>query len=156
MCQGIGKPNKKIPKAPLIPIPSVNEPFREVIIDMVGPLPSTKGGNEYALTVMDRMSKFLEDILVRSIKSVKVVEELVKFFTKFGLPRILQSNCGSNFTSKYFKEKMLELGIKHVTSSPHHPESQRQLERFHQTMKTMIKKYCLENGLDWDKELPYL
>ena len=23
-------------------------------------------------------------------------------------------------------------------------------------MKTMIKKYCLENGSDWDKELPYL
>ena len=104
---------------------------------------------------MDRMSKFPEAIPVRGIKSVKGVEELVKFFTKFGLPRIIQSDCGSNFTSRYFKE-MLELGIKHVTSSPYHPESQGQLERFHQTMKTMIKKYCLENGLDWDKELPYL
>ena len=55
VCQVIGKPNKKISKAPLIPIPSVNEPFREVIIDMVGPLPRTKGGNEYVLTIMDRM-----------------------------------------------------------------------------------------------------
>ena len=69
MRQVIGKPNKKIPKAPLIPIPSVNEPFQEVIIDMVGPLPRTKGGNEYVLTIMDRMSKFPEAIPVRSIKA---------------------------------------------------------------------------------------
>ena len=39
VCQMVGKPNQKIPKAPLIPIPSVGEPFREVIIDVVGPLP---------------------------------------------------------------------------------------------------------------------
>ena len=50
---------------------------------------------------------------------------------------------------------MVELNIKHVTSSPY-PKSQGQLERFHQTMKSMIKKYCLENGSDRDKEIPYL
>ena len=50
---------------------------------------------------------------------------------------------------------MCELGIKHVTS-PYHPESQGQLERFHQTMKVMVKKYCLENGSDWEKEIPQL
>ena len=155
-CQMVRKPNQKIPKTPLVPTPSVGEPFQEVTIDIVGPLPRTRGGNEYLLTLMDRMSKYPEAIPIRSIRSLKVVEELVKFFTKFGLPKVIQSDCGSNFTSKYFKDKMCELGIKHVTSSPYHPESQGQLERFHQTMKVMIKKYCLENGSDWDKEIPYL
>ena len=130
-CQMVRKPNQKIPKAPLVPVPSVGEPFQEVIIDIVGPLPRTRGGNEYLLTLMDRMSKYPEAIPIRSIRSLKVVEELVKFFTKFGLPKVIQSDCGSNFTSKYFKDKMHELDIKHVTSSPYYPESQEQLERFH-------------------------
>ena len=41
-CQIVGKPNQKIPKAPLYPIPMVSEPFQEIIIDVVGPLPRSK------------------------------------------------------------------------------------------------------------------
>ena len=81
---------------------------------------------------------------------------MIKFFTKFGLPRILQSDCGSNFTSREFANNMKELGIQHITSSPYHPESQGKIERFHQTMKSVLKKYCMESGYDWDKELPFV
>lgn len=155
VCQLVGKPNQKIPKAPLIPIPSVGEPFREVIIDVVGPLPRTRGGNEYILSIVDRMSRFPEAIPLRSIRSEKIVEVLVGFFTRFGFPKVIQSDCGTNFTSRYFKKKMDEFGIKHMTSAPYHPESQGQVERFHQTLKSVLKKFCLETGGDWDKELPY-
>ena len=155
VCQLVGKPNQKVPKAPLIPIPSVGEPFTEVIIDVVGPLPRTRGGNEYLLTIIDRMSRYPEAIPLRRVKSEKIVEALVGFFTKFGIPKVLQSDCGTNFTSRYFKKKMEELGVKHITSSPYHPESQGQVERFHQTLKSVLKKFCLESGNDWDKEVPY-
>ncbi|XP_068233339.1 uncharacterized protein [Palaemon carinicauda] len=155
VCQLVGKPNQKIPKAPLIPIPSVGEPFREVIIDVVGPLPRTRGGHEYILTMVDRMSRFPEAVPLRSIRGEKIVEALVGFFTRFGIPKIIQSDCGTNFTSKYFKRKMNELGINHVTSSPYHPESQGQVERFHQTLKSILRKFCLETGCEWDKEIPY-
>ena len=40
-CQIVGKPNQKIPTAPLKPIPAFEEPFSRVIIDCVGPLPKT-------------------------------------------------------------------------------------------------------------------
>ena len=155
-CQVVGKPNQKIPKAPLVPIPVVGEPFSEVIIDIVGPLPRTKSGHEYLLTLIDRMSKYPEAMPLRSIKSQRIVEELIKFFTKFGMPKVLQSDCGSNFTCRYFEDSMESLGVKHVLSSPYHPESQGQVERFHQTLKSMLKKYCHENESDWDKEVPYL
>ena len=44
-CQVVGKPNQKIPKAPLKPIPAFDEPFSRIIVDCVGPLPRTKAGN---------------------------------------------------------------------------------------------------------------
>ena len=48
-CQVVGKPNQNVPKAPLNPIPVMEEPFAKVIIDCVGPLPKTRKGQEFCL-----------------------------------------------------------------------------------------------------------
>ena len=53
--------------------------------------------------------------------------------------------------SKVFQQAMYELGIQQVKSSAYHPESQGALERFHQTLKNMIKTYCFETEKDWDE-----
>ena len=148
--------NVKIPKAPVITIPSVGKPFEEVITDIVGPLPRTKSGKEYVLTIMDKVSRYPEAIPLSSVRSLVIVDALLNFFTKFGLLKVLQSDCGTNFTSKLFKFKMEELEIQHQTSVHYRPESQGVVERFHQTLKSMIKKYGEQQDRNWDKELPYL
>lgn len=43
-----------------------------------------------------------------------------------------------------FAQVLKQLNIKHCHSSAYHPESQGVLERFHQTLKTMLRTYCLE------------
>lgn len=58
--------------------------------------------------------------------------------------------------SRVFAQVVKELHAKHVTSSPYHPESQGALERFHQTLKVMLRKFCLESGKEWDEGLPLL
>ena len=45
-CQVVGKANQKLQVAPLKPIPVTKEPFSHVIIDCVGPLSKTEGGNQ--------------------------------------------------------------------------------------------------------------
>lgn len=55
-----------------------------------------------------------------------------------------------------FQQVLAELGIKHVTSSAYHPQSQGCLERYHQTIKTMLRKYCHEFGTSWDIHLDRL
>ena len=58
--------------------------------------------------------------------------------------------------SKEFQQFMFILDIKQEHSSGYHPESQDALERFHQTLKTMMKTYCYENDRDWDEGIPSL
>ena len=108
VCQVVGKPNQTIPRAALKPIPAFDEPFTKVIIDYVGPLPKTKAGNQYLLTIMCASTCFPEAIPLRNIKSGTVVNALTKFFTNFGLPKSVQSDEGSNFTSQVFKQVMQE------------------------------------------------
>ena len=62
----------------------------------------------------------------------------------------------TNFMAHAFQQVMNQLGIKQYKSSAYHPESQGALERFHQTLKTMIKMYCIENSRDWDEGIHLL
>ena len=155
-CQMAGKPNQTIPKAQLQPIPAFDEPFSRILVDCVGPLPRTKSGNEYLLTIMCTSTSFPEAIPLRNIKTKSIVKALIKFFTFVGLPKSVQSDQGSNFMSGIFQQVMHELGIKQYRSSAYHPESQRDLERFHQTLKNMIRSYCFDTEKDWDEGIHLL
>lgn len=98
-CQLVGKPNQTIPPAPLKPVPAIGEPFEPTIIDCVGPLPRTKGGHQYLLTVMCVATRYAEAIPLWKITAASVVKALLKFFATFRLPRVIQSDRGTNFTS---------------------------------------------------------
>ena len=80
-CQVVGKPNQVIPKPGLQPIPAFDEPFSRIIIDCVGPLPKTKFGYEYLLTIMCASTRFPEAIPLMNIKTKTMVTALVKFFS---------------------------------------------------------------------------
>lgn len=154
VCQITGKPNQVIPPAPLQPIPVSSEPFEHVILDCVGPLPRTKSGNQYLLTVMCSLTRFPEAIPLRKISAPVVIKALLGFFSLFGLPKSVQTDRGTNFMSRVFAQAMRQLAIKHVTSSSYHPQTQGALERFHQTLKSMLKSFCLEFERDWDEGVP--
>lgn len=150
VCQKAGKPNEVLKPVPLKPIPVVSEPFSKIIIDCVGPLPKTKKGNSYLFTIMCATTRYPEAIPVKKISARIIVDKLINFFTVYGIPKIVQSDQGSNFTSGLFKEVMKKMGIKQYLATAYHPESQGMLERFHQTFKSMLRKYCLETENEWD------
>ncbi|XP_064093832.1 uncharacterized protein LOC135206342 [Macrobrachium nipponense] len=156
ICQISGKPNQSIPKYPLQPIVVPDDPFHRVIIDCVGPLPKTKKGHQYLLTIMCPTTRYPIAIPLRNILAKTIANALLKVFTTYGIPRELQCDRGSNFTSDLFGKVLKELEIKQILSSAYHPESQGVLERWHQTFKSMLKKYCLENNAQWDEGVDFL
>ena len=52
--------------------------------------------------------------------------------------------------SGIFQQVTHELGIKQYRSSAYDPKSQGAIERFHQTLKNMMRSYCLDTEKDWD------
>ena len=53
--------------------------------------------------------------------------------------------------SGLMQQVMFQLGIKQYKSTAYHPESQGALERFHQTLKNVLRAYCTEHNKDWDE-----
>ena len=90
-------------------------------MDCVGPLPKTKSGNQYLLTIMCASTRFPEATQLGNFGSKSVVTALVGFFTLVGLPKVVQFDQGTNFMSYVFQQVMLELGIQQLNSSAYHP-----------------------------------
>ena len=97
-------------------------------------------------------TRFPEAIPLRTIKTKTVVKSLVKSFTFVGFPRSVQSDQGSNFMPGIVKHVMHELGIKQYKLSAY----QGALERFHQTLKNMIRSYYFDTENDWDEGIHLL
>ncbi len=57
-----------MPPAPLHPIHVMGEPSERILIDCVGPLPKSKSGHQYILTMMCMATCFPEAIPLRSIR----------------------------------------------------------------------------------------
>ena len=91
ICQVAGKPNEVVPPAPLHPIPVVSDPFEKIVVDCVGPLPRTKRGNQYLLTVMCSAIRYPEAFPLKDIKAKHIVKHLLQLFTRVGIPKVLQT-----------------------------------------------------------------
>lgn len=130
----------------------MGEPFEEVIIDCVGPLPRSKSG--YLLTIICTATRFPEAVPLRKITAKIMCRALLNFFSFVGLPKIVQSDQGTNFTSR--SQVLKSLQIKHRLSSAFHPESQGALEHYHQMLKSMLRPYCLEVGTDWEDAIAWM
>ena len=73
-----------------------------------------------------------------------------------GIPKEVLTDQGTNFTSKTLKQVYSLLGIRGIKTTPYHPQTDGLVERFNQTLKSMLQKFVSDSGADWDQWLPYL
>lgn len=104
----------------------------------MGPLPRSKSGATYLLTVMCQSTCYPAAYPLRTITAA-VVRTLTQFISIFGIPKVIQTDQRSNFSSHLFAQVLKQLHVKHNKSSAYHPESQGVLERFHQTLKSLLR-----------------
>ncbi|XP_053699114.1 uncharacterized protein K02A2.6-like [Sabethes cyaneus] len=103
-------------------------------------------GHEYLL-IADSYSGYFDFVKLDHTSSKTTIEQMKKWFANFGIPRILYTDNGPQYSSKEFADFSKCWSFNHVTSSPHFPRSNGLAERFVQTAKALQKK-CTEDGSD--------
>ena len=150
-CQTVNKTRDR--RAPQQQMPIIQNPWTRIAIDIVGPLPRTKRGNRFILTVMDFSSRYPEAFPMRKVDAPSVCDNLIQLFSRFGLPQQLLSDNGSNFVSRVTEGLLDRLGVHHIKCSPYRPQTNGMIERWHSVLKRMLGK--LENTeAEWDRLLP--
>ena len=153
-CQKVSPRNRGV--AALVCLPIVDVPFDKIAMDIVGPLPRSRNGNQYISVVCDYATRWPEAMPLKYIDAQHVAEELMALFSRVGVPREILTDKGMNFTSNLLAEIYLLLHIKPNRTSPYHPQTDGLVERFNQTLKAMVQKAATEEGKDWDKLVPYV
>jgi len=140
----------------LIPLPVMSEPFTRVAIDIVGPLPTTATGNRFILTIIDHATHYPDAIPLQSHTAEIVATALAGLFSRFGFAETILSDQGSDFKSQLMQIFLHNFNISQIKTSPYHPQSNSICERFHRTMKGMIKSVVDQFGNEWDTCLPWI
>ena len=90
----------------------VGAPMERLAMDILRPLPQTPRGNKFILVVTDYFTKWTESYAIPNQEATTVAEKLVsEFVCRFGVPREIHSDQGSNFESKVMTEvcKLLDI-----------------------------------------------
>ena len=96
-------------------------------------------GKHY-LIVVDYYSNFIEIDLLTSQTSTRTITLLKKHFARYGIPRVIVSDGGPQFTSQEFNSFMTSWGISHHTSSPMHQRANGKAESAVKIMKSLLIK----------------
>ena len=122
-------------KEPLRPHDIPDLPWEKIGCDLF-----YKNG-EYFLITVDYYSRFFEvDRLGSSTYAHQIIPYLKKHFARYGIPRMLITDNGPQFTSSVFQKFISDWEISHTTSSPHFPQSNGLAERSVQTAKDILSK----------------
>ena len=81
-----------------------------------------RGGNNF-LVLVDSHTKWLEVFQMHATKSQKTIDILRNLFAAYGLPGVIGSDNGQQFTSHEFKNFYRLNAIKQTLVPPYHPAS---------------------------------
>ena len=92
------------------------------------------------LVTVDHFSKFFEVDKVEDTTAETIIDKLKSHFARHGIPDMLISDNGPQFSCREFKVFTREWKFHHQTSSPHHPEGNGTAEAAVKSAKNLLRK----------------
>jgi hypothetical protein len=146
--------SKNAKRMNLRPIPSVALPFERIGMDFIQNLPVTKAGNRHIITAIDYATRWVIAKAVPEMTAATVVKFLYdEILMNFGAPFEIISDRGSSFLSLALKEFEKLQKIKHLASTPYHPQTNGMVERMHSMLGHAITTLTDAQPQRWDEFL---
>ena len=129
------------------------------ILDMANTHDYTKEGKGYRKLVVfaDSLSRWVEAIPVHkdptSAEIMNIFNEHI--VARYGVPRTIVSDRGSNLVGKLNNEIMKHTGVSLHGTTSEHKEANGVVERFNRTLQNMMRA-TNEGGRNWKDHLPWI
>ncbi|XP_052567398.1 uncharacterized protein LOC128093728 [Culex pipiens pallens] len=130
------------------------EPFDKIYMDVVM-LPISNNGNNCGLVIQDDLTRFLIVAPMENQESTTVARNFVEnFVCKFGAPKEVVTDRGTNFVSKLLQHTCKILHIKKIVTSAYHPQANL-VERSNRELKIYLRNFIGKDPQCWDELIPY-
>lgn len=107
------------------------------------------------MTIIDRSTRWVEVLPLSSTTATACADALVAgWISRFGVPAVMTTDRGVQFTSAVWAVLCKRLGIQHVTTTSYHPQSNGIVERFHRQLKDSLRARLALT--DWPSHLPWV
>ena len=89
------------------------------------------------------------------IDDSRVVADFLKanIFTRYGVPRAIISDRGTDFCNKTVEVLLRRYGVTHKVSTAYHPQTNGQVEVSNKDVKSILEKVVNPNRKDWSLRL---
>nr|GFA60912.1 reverse transcriptase domain-containing protein [Tanacetum cinerariifolium] len=118
----------------------------------MGPFSSLRG-KKYILVAVDFLSKWIEAKALPTNDARVVCKILKSLFARFGTPRAIISECGTQFCNDQFAKVKLKYGVTHRLTTAYHPQTSRQVEVLDCGLKRILERTVGENHASWSDKL---
>ena len=89
--------------------------------------------------MVDYFSRYIEVTKLTKTTSASVIQALKSIFSQHGIPNVLASDNGPQYSAKEFEDFAKTSDFVHNTSSPYHPQGNGEAERAVKTVKKLLK-----------------
>ena len=96
-------------------------------------------GKDYLITV-DYLSNFWEIDRLRDTRATTVIKSMKAHIARYGIPSLVFSDKGAQFTSSQFQQFAVDYDFVHDTSDPHHHQANGKVEAAVKTAKSILRK----------------
>ena len=121
----------------------------------MGPLQASSDGHTHIMTIIDHSTRWVEAVPLSSMTAPACADALVAgWISQFGVPAVMVTDRGVQFTSAVWAVMCQCLGIRHSTTTAYHPQSNGMIERFHRQLKDSLRARLASS--DWPSHLPWV
>jgi hypothetical protein len=131
--------------------------WEEVDMDFITGLPRSDRGHDSIWVIIDHLTKVAHFIPVKTVFNGRRLAELyiARIVSLHGVPKVIVSDRGSQFTSRFWNSLHEALGTKLSFSTAYHPQTRGQTERVNQILEDMLRACVLSYGTKWEDCLPF-
>ena len=151
-------PRRRKPPRALQPLQPSNGVWQLLSMDFHGPLtPTSQRDKGYIICATDILAKFAVTKAFRDC-TAQTTARFIKedIICKFGTPQCILMDNGTHFTASLTTELFKQLGITHLYTTPYHPQTNGQVERYNSTMDAKIAILSNQRKTNWDNQLPFV
>ena len=131
------------------PVLYSENPGEVIHMDVIGPLPTGRGGFKYIHCIVDSATRLSQADKTKIVNSEKIISILKEWMRNHGSIGTVVTDNASYYASEELKHWCEKMNIEHRFIAPYRHQSMGLVERYNRTIEDRIRKLLYAHGGSW-------